>query len=235
MDQTTEELFDLLARTRPVILEVLEDQGYDTKPYASQSPADIITMAMGGPNPLRIRVSQRQGAEAPMKRAQVFYWVFDKVKMKLERLVDELWNTEDYGENAADKSTDQAIVILNEPVHDAFHATAIKRWQLFKQRIVFYTIKQLIVNPSKHILQPKFRKIPASEPLPLHNATGGVAPTESDEKNLLRVKNKKNLPLIKFHVDIMTRILGLVPDDIVEIMRASPTTGDYKMYRICAI
>jgi len=227
----TEELFDLLARTRPVILEVLEDQGYDTKPYASQSPADIISMAMGGPNPLRIRLSQRNGAEAPTKRAQVFYWVFEKVKMSLERRVDELWDVETYGENAADKETDQAIVILNEPVHDAFHAMAIRQWQINKRQIVFYTIKQLIVNPARHILQPKFRKIPASE-APLHSAAGANG---EEDKSLLRVKNKKNLPLIKFHVDIMTRILGLVPDDIIEIIRASPTTGDYKMYRICAL
>jgi DNA-directed RNA polymerase subunit H (RpoH/RPB5) len=229
----TEELFDLVARTRPVILEILEDQGYDTKPYMSQSPTDIISMAMGGPNPLRIRVNQRNGAETPTERAQVFYWIFEKVKMSLERRVDELWDIETYGENAADKDTDQAVVILNEPVHDAFHAMAIRQWQINKRRIVFYTIKQLISNPSRHILQPKFRKIPASEGLPLHNANNeGQAPTD---KNLLRVKNKKNLPLIKFHVDMMTRVLGLVPDDIVEIIRPSPTTGDYKMYRICAI
>jgi len=232
----TEELFDLLARTRPVILEILEDQGYDTKPYASQSPADIITMAMGGANPLRVRVSERKGAEAPTKRAQVFYWVFEKVKMSLERLVDrQLWDIETFGENAADVSTDQAIIILNEPVHDAFHAMAIRQWQISKRRVVFYTIKQLIANPSKHILQPKFRKIPASEKdNVLHNASS-TATTESIEKNLLRVKKNTNLPLLKFHVDIMTRVLGLVPNDIVEIIRPSPTTGDYKMYRICAI
>jgi len=230
----TEELFDLVARTRPVILEIMEDQGYDTKPYVSQSPTDIISMAMGGPNPLRIRVSQRSGAEAPTQRAQVFYWIFEKVKMSLERRVEELWDIETNGENAADKDTDQAIVILNEPVHDAFHAMAIKQWQTNKRRMYFYTIKQLIANPRYHILQPKFRKIPASEPLPLHNATGGHD-VEPSDKNLLRVKNKKNLPIMKFHVDMMTRILGAVPDDIIEIIRPSPTTGDYKMYRICAI
>jgi DNA-directed RNA polymerase subunit H (RpoH/RPB5) len=155
--------------------------------------------------------------------------------MSLERRVDELWDVETYGENAADKATDQAIVILNEPVHDAFHTMAIRQWQLQKRRIVFYTIKQLIVNPRNHILQPKFRKIPASEPLPLHNVAGSSSSTEAPDKHLIRVKNKKNLPLIKFHVDIITRILGLVPDDIVEITRSSPTTGDYTMYRICAI
>jgi len=229
----TEELFDLIARTRPVLLEVLEDQGYDTKPYQNQSPTDIIAMAMGGPNPLRVRVNKRAGAEPPTERAQVFYWVFEKVKMSLERRVMELWDVGEKkdNENAANQETDQAIVILNEPVHDAFHAMAIRQWQINKRRIVFYTIKQLIVNPARHILQPKFRKIPASE-APLHSAAGANG---EEDKSLLRVKNKKNLPLIKFHVDIMTRILGLVPDDIIEIIRASPTTGDYKMYRICAL
>jgi DNA-directed RNA polymerase subunit H (RpoH/RPB5) len=221
--ETTEELSDLIARTRPVILEILREQGYDTKPYDSQSPADIAGLSLSGPNALRIRLYAKEGpdgSEAPTKRAQVFYWVFEKVKMSLGRRVEELWDTDSYKENAADQSTDEAIVILNEPLHDAFHASAIQQWLTNKRRIVFYSIKQLISNPSKHILQPKFRKIPASDSQLLTN---------------LRLKTKKNLPLIKFHVDIMSRVLGLVPDDIVEIIRPSPTAGDYKMYRICSL
>jgi DNA-directed RNA polymerase subunit H (RpoH/RPB5) len=220
MENATEELFDLIARTRPVILEILDDQGYNIKPYENQSPADITKLAMAGPNALRIRLNAKPDSEAPTKRAQVFYWVFEKMKMSLPRRVDELWDTASQGENAADSSTDEAIVILNEPMHDAFHLMAIQQWQSQKRRIVFYTIKQLIVNPSRHILQPKFRKIPASDLTVLAN---------------LRLKVKKNLPLIKFHVDIMTRVLGLVPDDVIEIIRPSPTAGDYTMYRICAV
>jgi DNA-directed RNA polymerase subunit H (RpoH/RPB5) len=140
--------------------------------------------------------------------------------MSLARRIDELWDTERYEENAANQATDEAIVILNEPLHDAFHASSIQQWLLHKRRIVFYTIKQLISNPSRHILQPRFRKIPASD---------------SELLQSLRLKTKKNLPLMKFHVDIMTRILGLVPDDVVEIIRPSQTAGDYKMYRICSI
>jgi DNA-directed RNA polymerase subunit H (RpoH/RPB5) len=216
----TEELSDLIARTRPIILEILRDQGYDTKPYDSQSPADIATLSLSGPNALRIRLYEAEGKEAPTKRAQVFYWTFEKVKMSLGRRVDELWDTESYKENAADQATDEAIVILNEPLHDAFHAASISQWLLHKRRIVFYSIKQLISNPSRHILQPKFRKIPASDSTLLAS---------------LRLKTKKNLPLVKFHVDIMTRVLGLVPDDVVEIIRPSQTSGDYKMYRLCSI
>lgn len=220
MENATEELFDLVARTRPVILEILDVQGYNIKPYENQSPADIAKMAMGGPDALRIRLEATEGSNAPTKRAQVFYWVFEKVKVSLGRRVEDLWNVEEKGDNSANEKTDEAIVILNEPLHDAFHTMAIQQWQLYKRRIVFYTIKQLISNPARHILQPKFRKIPASD---------------VDVLAKLRLKVKKNLPLIKFHVDIMTRVLGLVPDDVVEIIRPSPTAGDYEMYRICSI
>ena len=215
----TEELFDLIARTRPVILEMLEDQGFDVLPYANQSPDDIVKLAMGGPNPLRIRVNSK-GSDSK-SRAQVFYWVFEKVKASLERRTNELWDIESFGEEAAaNVNTDQAIVILNEPLHDAFHAMAVRHWQIYKQRISFFTIKQLVSNPAKHITQPLFRKVPDSE---------------SSIISELRLKNKKNLPLIKYHVDIMTRVLGLFPDEIVEIIRSSPTAGDYKTYRICSI
>jgi DNA-directed RNA polymerase subunit H (RpoH/RPB5) len=217
----SEELFDLIARTRPVILEILEDQGYDTKPYMFQSPKDIIQLAMGGFAPLRIRVNAKAGTTAAASRAQVFYWVFEKVKMSLERRVEELWDAETFGDAAADPSSDIAIVILNEPMHDAFHAMAIRQWSVHKRRIFFFSIKQLIANPARHVLQPKIRKVPDSE--------------ATEIKQQLHVKQMKNLPLIKFHVDIMTRVLGITPDDIIEITRPSPTAGDYKMYRICAV
>jgi DNA-directed RNA polymerase subunit H (RpoH/RPB5) len=217
----SEELLDLVARTRPIILEILEDQGYDIKPYANQSPKEITQLAIGGFAPLRIRVNAKADTTASNKRAQVFYWVFDKVKMSLERRVDELWDTETSGDGAADPATDAAFVILNEPMHDAFHAMAIRQWSVHKRRIFFFSIKQLIANPARHILQPKFRKVPDSE--------------ATEIKQRLHVKQMRNLPLIKFHVDIMTRVLGITPDDIIEITRPSPTSGDYKIYRIFAV
>jgi DNA-directed RNA polymerase subunit H (RpoH/RPB5) len=41
------------------------------------------------------------------------------------------------------------------------------------------------------------------------------------------------LPHIKYHFDMQARILGLLPGEIVEIKRPSPTIGEYPMYRIC--
>jgi DNA-directed RNA polymerase subunit H (RpoH/RPB5) len=47
------------------------------------------------------------------------------------------------------------------------------------------------------------------------------------------IRSKTNLPFIKFHEDMIARIMGLVPGDIVKITRPSPASGVYDMYRVC--
>jgi hypothetical protein len=66
---------------------------------------------------------------------------------------------------------------------------------------------------------PKHEKVPAEE----HTALL--------EKMFL--KNKTQLPLIRFHADMQARYLGIVPGDIVKITRPSPSAGEYIGYRLC--
>ena len=47
------------------------------------------------------------------------------------------------------------------------------------------------------------------------------------------MKTKLNLPVIRFHEDIIGRILGLIPGSIVKITRPSPSAGEYVLYRVC--
>jgi len=49
-------------------------------------------------------------------------------------------------------------------------------------------------------------------------------------KNYLK---KSQLSFIKFHEDMIARIMGLVPGDIVKIVRPSAASGTYEMYRVC--
>jgi DNA-directed RNA polymerase subunit H (RpoH/RPB5) len=72
----------------------------------------------------------------------------------------------------------------------------------------------------EHVLQPKFEFLPKSE----HG--------EFMRQN--NIKTLANLPLIKFHEDMVARVIGLLPGDIVKITRASPSAGEYKTYRICS-
>ena len=78
---------------------------------------------------------------------------------------------------------------------------------------------QLVQNPLEHSLVPKHERVPATE----HEAL----------LKKLKVKTKANFPLIKFHEDMIARIIGLMPGEIVRITAASPSAGEYIKYRVC--
>ena len=205
-----------ILRSRPIVLEVLRDRGFDTTPFEHELPKDLIAKA-GAPllneielELLRIQVPSKDGKD----KAHVLYWmgvVRHKLndKEKFEKLLPE-----GIAEN------DQIIILLNEPLHEAFHAMAIRRWADKKERVSFFDIRQLMSNPIHHTMVPPHRKITSDEMEPLLET--------------LLVKSKMELPHIKYHIDIQARILGLVPGDIVEITRPSSTVGEYKVYRICS-
>ena len=71
----------------------------------------------------------------------------------------------------------------------------------------------------RHVLVPPHRKLTADE--------------AKAEMARLHVTQKSQFPLIKHH-DIQARLMGLVPGDLVEILRPSPTAGVARILRICA-
>ena len=85
--------------------------------------------------------------------------------------------------------------------------------------MTFLHIKQVVGHLGRHVLGPPHRKL-----------------SDEEAKELLerlKIKSRSQLPLIKYH-DIQARLLGLVPGDIVEILRPSPTAGERDYPRLCA-
>jgi DNA-directed RNA polymerase subunit H len=70
----------------------------------------------------------------------------------------------------------------------------------------------------KHVLVPKHERVPVSE-----------------EQALLKENyaKKSQLPLIRYHEDPIARMIGLMPGDIVKIVRPSLTAGESVGYRVC--
>ena len=211
---------DILVRSRHTILEILNDRGYDTTPYDLISPDQILTLAEGNPRALDIIVGKKPDSNASCDRAVVVYQLQDSIRLKLGTIIREFYEeAPDNSTSNVIKPTDDLIVILNEPYNDAFDKVAIQMWQNNKCRITFFHIKQVVVNMSRHVLVPPHRKLTAEE--------------AKIEIAKLHLTQKSQLPLIKHH-DMQSRILGLVPGDIVEVLRPSPTSGVSRVLRICA-
>ncbi len=209
---------DIILRSRQTLLDILEERGYDTAIYQNIAPDQILTLAEGHPRALDIYAKKKADSQAPCERAVVVYQIQDRIRAKLGTFASRLFN-EPPDANSVVTKADDIIVILNEPYHEAFDKYALQQWQSSKVRMTFFHIKQVVVHPGRHVLVPPHRKLTADE-----------AKAVMDH---LHVTQKSQLPLIKHH-DMQSRVMGLVPGDLVEILRPSPTAGVARVLRICA-
>jgi DNA-directed RNA polymerase subunit H (RpoH/RPB5) len=212
---------DILIRGRQTILDILEERGYDTAPYRNIAPDQIIALAEGGGarTPLDMVVKKRADGPAPCERAVVIYQISDRaIRGRLgTTFLRDLYDVDVGGITVTKK--DDLIVLLNEPYNEAFDKAALQMWQTEKARLTFFHIKQVVVHPGRHVLVPPHRKLTADE--------------AKEVMTRLHVSEKTQLPLIK-HFDVQARVMGLVPGDVVEILRPSPTAGVAKVWRICS-
>jgi DNA-directed RNA polymerase subunit H (RpoH/RPB5) len=207
------EELDILFRSRKTILSILKEDGYDITRYERFGPWEIEAMVAGGQTALTMDLSRAE-TENP-KRCLVVYSL-QKLKQRLTTFMNAL-NTD--MEPPIDPLTTEVIVILLEDVADVFHAAALNEWTQRKLRIRFFKAHNLLFDPRTHSLVPKHSKIPSSEHAELLKQS--------------YIRSKTNLPFIKFHEDMIARIMGLIPGDIVKITRPSPSSGTYETYRVC--
>lgn len=208
-------MLDLIARTRPTILEILKNRGFEINSYENQSPVEIQKLATASVQNLKIRVENPTDG----KRCNVIYWVDASYRLKVENEVNNLFSDEN--PNHLNASEDEVILVLSEPMNDAFHATAVKVWNRMKAKIAFFHIKQLVTNPQRHKAVPPHRKLSQEE--------------AAEVMKTLYVRSKSEFPRILYHIDMQARVLGLIPGEVVEIMRPSPTCAEYIQYRVCAL
>lgn len=210
-------LADILIRSRYTILDILNERGYDTTPYQDISPSQLVmlTPADGPTQTLNIIVKKSETANPPppCERAAVFYSLNIGIRTKMVTFLRDFFEL-----NNKILPTDDIIIILNEPYNEIFDKSSLLQWQNSKVRMRFFHIKQLVVNPSKHVLVPPHRKLSSEE--------------AAEEIKRLHITSKAQFPLIK-HSDIQSRILGLIPGDLVEVLRPSPTAGIARVLRIC--
>ena len=209
------ESLHILFRSRQTLIKLLADRGYNTKPYEKFGPIEIAAMAAapGGANAFRMDLERTAG---PITKCRVVYSI-NRVKNRLASFLEETTAAEG---DILDPETTELIVILLEPVVESFHAAALNVLAKDKLRVSFFQAHTIVNNPMEHTLQPKFELLPRSE----H--------AEFLKEN--RIKSIANLPLIKFHEDMVARIMGLLPGDIIRIIRPSPSAGEYITYRVCS-
>jgi DNA-directed RNA polymerase subunit H (RpoH/RPB5) len=209
------EELDILYRSRKTLLEILKEDGYDTANYENFGPWEIEAMVAGGQTALTMDLKRGPTSADSIQRCLVVYSL-QKLKQRLGTFLGLLKNDV---EPKVDPANTEIVVVVLEDVADVFHAAALAEWSSLKQRIRFFKAHNLLFDPRTHVLVPKHTKMPAEE--------------HAEFLKQHYIRSKTNLPFIKFHEDMIARIMGLVPGDIVKITRPSPASGVYDMYRVC--
>lgn len=213
------ETIDVLFRSRQTLLQILAAKGYPTTPYEKFGPFEIELMASGsrgGSLQMDLEREVPEGSGIPSK-CHVEYGI-PRIKTRLNSFLSKLLENEE-GEPAFDPATTEIIVITLEAIGDTFTAAATKAWSATKQRIAFFDAHTLVSNPLEHVLVPKHEFVPKDQ--------------HTELLKRLNCDSKLKFPMIRFHDDIIGRLLGLVPGDIVKITRPSPQSGEYVVYRVC--
>jgi len=227
MAQYIEKVF----RSRQVLLDILHERGYDTLGVSKYGPEEIREALAATPNgkALEFTVKAREGMAPPTPTVRVYIFL-QRLKQKLPGFIGSLDTpvgaTVDASTRQADKigspvdpAQTSVICLINEPVVQVFNAASVSAWAKRNLRLSFFYIDSFQMNPLKHYLVPPHEIVPKEQ----HE---GLMKT-------LYVTQKMQFPLIRYHEDPITRVIGATPGDILKITRPSPSAGEYVVYRVC--
>jgi DNA-directed RNA polymerase subunit H (RpoH/RPB5) len=223
---------DVLYRSRLTLLKILRAKGYNTTQYEKFGPFEIKAMAAAattvdnGFNMSLERSSEAAvAAGAPgILRCRVLYTPL-RMKQRLGPLIENLTAEEEGNEMRIDTASTEVLVMLMDSgdmitsENQVYDTASLNAFAKHKLRIFFFQVRTLVNNPLEHEDVPKHELMPKGE--------------EADFLKANKIRSKANLPLIRFHNDIIARLIGALPGDIVKITRPSPSAGVYISYRVC--
>ena len=228
MSQFVEKVY----KSRKTLLSVLHDRGYDTEGQEKFGPEEIRAALAANPagRALEFTVKAREGMKTPTPNVRVYIFMM-RIKQKLPGFLGSLEppinaseeqmttkNPDKLG-SPVDPALTSIVCLINEPVATVFHQASINMWATKRLRLTFFHLDSFQMNPLKHFAVPPHEIVPVEE----HEAM----------MKSMYITAKTQFPLIRYHEDPITRVIGCIPGDIIKITRPSPSAGEYIVYRVC--
>lgn len=192
------------------ILEILKSRGFYVDDYTGNSINEINILRNN--DQLDLLLSNKEDDK------KIFVKYHEKLEKKLRPpniydYVEELFNTENLL-----TTRDELVIVTKDKPND----TIIKVLNnLYKSENIYvnvFHIKAYLFNILKHSLVPPHRVLKETEKL--------------DVKKKYGIQNDKEFPEIS-RFDPVAIAIGLRPDELCEITRASPTSISSFYYRLC--
>jgi DNA-directed RNA polymerase I, II, and III subunit RPABC1 len=215
------DLFDLVYRSRSVIMDMLRIRGYDTTPHETFTEPELRRAYDSVPrsgNKDHICLDFHVVNPETTAKCYVLYTVTDKqIRTKIRDYIQRI-----YSEDNPLKMRpriDEVIVLGRDEISQAVEKIIHELHTTYHYNITYFQLKSLIINPMTHVLVPYHRVVRKDE--------------EAEVLRRSHVETKEQLPRI-LPSDPIAKFIGLKHGQIVEIHRKSETAGINIVYRFCS-
>jgi|TARA_B110000285_G_scaffold227844_1_gene289816 DNA-directed RNA polymerase subunit H (RpoH/RPB5) len=206
MSQQSSEIQKIF-KSRGIILDLLEKQGYDTSKYTGSSITEVSSMHLVKQMDMLL--------EKPDKKTYVKYHLDKTLRpTNLYDYIEDLINLD----NILSKKDDLVIIIKDEP-NDSLKKTLANFWQQEGVFINVINIKRLQFNILTHVLVPPHRVLNEEE--------------ADSIKKQYNIMDDSQIPDIS-RFSPVSQVIGIRPGQLCEIIRPSKTAIKSKFYRICS-
>jgi DNA-directed RNA polymerase subunit H (RpoH/RPB5) len=201
-------------KSRSIILEQMQSQGYDVGDYSGFSVNEVNTMKTNNQLDMILEKLDEDPNTKTKGKIYIRYYLAKALRpANLQEMIDDLFNIEEVL-----KKTDTLLIVVKDEVNETLINTLKHIWEQDKIFIIIQSLKRLQFNLLNHILVPPHRILSIPETIQI--------------RTRYNIMNDGQFPDIS-RFDPVAQAIGIRPGQVCEIIRPSKTAISAPYYRIC--
>jgi len=212
--QNTSSLISSVYKSRAILLELMNMQGYNIDEYEGFSVNEVNTMKLNNQLDMILEKNKVSATEKRQSKIYIRYYLAKSLRpQNLQEMIDDLFNIEEVL-----MKEDTLFIVVKDEVNETLANTIKHIWEQDGIFIVIQNLKRLQFNILKHNLVPPHRVLSVVETL--------------QTKKKYNIMNDNQFPDIS-RFDPVAQAIGIRPGQVCEIIRPSKTAISAPYYRIC--
>jgi len=201
-------------KSRKILLELMEQQGYNIEEYNYFSINDVNSMFQNKQLDMLLEKNEASPGEKRKRKIYINYYLAKTLRpQNVQEIVDDLFNLEEVL-----TKEDTLMIITKEEINETLTNLLKHIWEQDGIFIVIQNIKRLQYNILDHVLVPSHRVLTKDE--------------MEEIKSRYNIMEDSQFPEIS-RFDPVAQVIGIRPGQVCEIIRPSKTAIQTKYYRIC--
>lgn len=200
--------------SRKNVLNLMDNQGYNTDDYSNFSINEVNSMKQNNQLDMLLEKKEEDANTKRKNKIYIRYFLGKKISIaNIQEMIDDLYNLEEVL-----KKEDTLYIITKDDANESLVNELKHIWETDKIFIVVENIKRLQFNILEHQLVPKHILLKENE--------------VNEIMQKYNITNKIQFPDIS-RFDPVARAICLRPGDVCQIIRSSKTSIVANYYRVC--